>query len=246
MYFRMQGMALICGTDEAGRGPLCGPVVAAACILPEGVEIEGLNDSKKLTEKKRERLFDEIRKIALTYCIAQATVEEIDRVNILEASLLAMRRAIEGLYPAPEAALIDGNVERDFQLPARAVIHGDALVPSIAAASILAKVTRDRMCIELDAQYPAYGIKGHKGYGTKMHMNALREHGPAPIHRARFIRFLNPDADDAVTEANPEDIAHIKQYAAWAFPLERKPDTSGTTDGLPPYILDYKHAEVDA
>lgn len=246
LYFKTQGMTLICGADEAGRGPLCGPVVAAACILPEGVTIEGLNDSKKLTAKKRERLFDEIRKVALTYCIAQSSVEEIDRVNILEASLLAMRRAIEGLYPAPEAALIDGNVERDFQLPARAVIHGDALVPNIAAASILAKVTRDRMCIELDAQYPQYGIKGHKGYGTKAHMNALREHGPAPIHRARFIRFLNPDADDATTEASPEDIARIKQQAAWDFPAERKGDASGSLEDLPSYILEYKHAEDGA
>lgn len=240
---KAQGLTLICGADEAGRGPLCGPVVAAACLLPEGVEIAGLNDSKKLTAKKRDKLFDEIREVALTYCIAQATVEEIDRVNILEASLLAMRRAIEGLYPYPEAALIDGNVERDFQLSAHAVIHGDALVPAIAAASILAKVTRDRMCLELDAQYPQYGIKGHKGYGTKVHMNALREHGPSPIHRARFIRFLTPDADDTATEALPEDIAHIKERAAWDFPSHRKPDLTGSLDGLPSYILEYKHAE---
>ena len=243
LYFQTQGMTLICGADEAGRGPLCGPVVAAACILPEGVTIEGLNDSKKLTAKKRDKLFDEIRDKALTYCIAQSSVEEIDRVNILEASLLAMRRAIEGLYPAPDAALIDGNVERDFQLPARAVIHGDALVQNIAAASILAKVMRDRMCIELDAQYPEYGIKGHKGYGTKAHMAALREHGPAPIHRARFIRFLHPDADDAETEASAEEIARIKERAARDFPAERKPDLTGTLDGLPSYILEYKHAE---
>ena len=246
LYFQMQGMTLICGADEAGRGPLCGPVVAAACILPEGVIIEGLNDSKKLSAKKRDKLFDEIRESALTYCIAQATVEEIDRVNILEASLLAMRRAIEGLYPCPHAALIDGNVERDFQLPARAVIHGDALVPSIAAASILAKVTRDRMCVELDAQYPEYGIKGHKGYGTKAHMAALREHGPAPIHRARFIRFLHPDADDTATEASPEDIAVIKQRSAWDFPAERKGDATGSLDGIPSYVLEYKHAKCDA
>ena len=134
-YFEGLGYTLICGADEAGRGPLCGPVVAAACILPEGTVIEGLNDSKKLTPKKRDKLFDEIKVKALTYCIAQSSVEEIDRYNILEASLLAMRRAIDGLYPAPEAALIDGNVDRDFALPARAVIHGDALVPAIAAAS---------------------------------------------------------------------------------------------------------------
>ena len=237
------GLTLLCGADEAGRGPLCGSVVAAACILPEGAEIAGLNDSKKLTPKKRDKLFDEIREVALTYCIAEATVEEIDRVNILEASLLAMRRAIDGLYPAPDAALIDGNVERDFQLPARAVIHGDALVPSIAAASILAKVTRDRTCIALDEQYPQYGIKGHKGYGTKVHMDALRTHGPSPIHRARFIRFLHPDADDAATEASAEAIVAIKQRDAWGFPQDRKPDLTGSRDGLPSYILEYKHAE---
>ena len=239
-----QGLTLVCGTDEAGRGPLCGSVVAAACILPEGVVIAGLNDSKKLTPKKRDKLFDEIREVALTYCIAEATVEEINRVNILEASLLAMRRAIAGLYPTPDAALIDGNVERDFQLPARAVIHGDALVPSIAAASILAKVTRDRMCIALDEQYPEYGIKGHKGYGTKVHMDALRAHGPSPIHRTRFIRFLHPDEDDTATEASAEAIAHIKQRDAWGFPESRKPDLTGSRDGLPSYILEYKHAEA--
>lgn len=242
--FRSSGLTLVCGADEAGRGPLCGPVVAAACILPAKLEIDGLDDSKKLPPKKREKLFDEIKQNALTYCIAQATVDEINRVNILEASLLAMRRAIEGLYPLPEAALIDGNVERDFQLPARAVIHGDALVPSIAAASILAKVTRDRMCLALDAQYPQYGIKGHKGYGTKAHMDALRRYGPSPIHRTRFIRFLTPNADDASTEADRDEIARIKQRAAWDFPSERKPDLSGSVIGLPSYILDYKHAEA--
>ncbi len=243
LYFKEQGVTFICGADEAGRGPLCGPVVAAACILPEGVVIEGLNDSKKLTAKKRDKLYDEIKEKALTYCIAQSTVEEIDRYNILEASLLAMRRAIDGLYPLPEAALIDGNVDRDFPLPARAVVHGDALVPAIAAASILAKVSRDRGCIELDAQYPQYGIAGHKGYGTKVHMNALREYGPSPIHRARFIRFLNPDAPND-TEARPEDIAYAKQKVAWTFPA----DCHGTSfeearDRLPAWILDFKHGD---
>ena len=243
LYFEEQGFTLICGADEAGRGPLCGPVVAAACILPQGVVIEGLNDSKKLTAKKRDKLFDEICERALTYCIAQSSVEEIDRYNILEASLLAMRRAIDGLYPIPEAALIDGNVERDFPLPARAVIHGDALVPAIAAASILAKVSRDRGCLELDARYPQYGIAGHKGYGTKAHMNALREFGPSPIHRARFIRFLHPD-DTTDTEARPEDIALAKAKEAWAFPA----DCRGTAYGevkhlLPAWILDFKHGE---
>ena len=242
-YFEGQGYTLICGADEAGRGPLCGPVVAAACILPEGTVIEGLNDSKKLTPKKRDKLFDEIKEKALTYCIAQSSVEEIDRYNILEASLLAMRRAIDGLYPAPEAALIDGNVDRDFALPARAVIHGDALVPAIAAASILAKVSRDRGCIELDAQYPQYGIAGHKGYGTKVHMNALREHGPSPIHRARFIRFLNPDASND-TEAHPEDIEIAKQRPSWEFPSDCKGcDCETVRDRLPAWILDFKHSE---
>lgn len=185
------GYAVVCGVDEAGRGPLCGPVVAAACILPTGLVIEGLNDSKKLTEKKREALFDWICENALSYSIAQASVEEIDALNILEADLLAMRRAIDGLSIKPDCALIDGNVARDFQIPARPVVHGDAISPSIAAASILAKVTRDRLCIELDRDYPQYGIAKHKGYGTKAHMEALRTHGPAPIHRKQFIRFLD-------------------------------------------------------
>jgi ribonuclease HII len=169
-------------------------VVAAACILPSDVVIEGLNDSKKLTAKKREALFDVIRENALAYCIAEATVEEIDRLNILEADLLAMRRAIDGLQIPADYALIDGNIARDFQIPAKAVVHGDAISPSIAAASILAKVTRDRACIELDRAYPQYGIAKHKGYGTKAHMQALREHGPSPIHRKQFIRFLDKES----------------------------------------------------
>ena len=183
----------ICGVDEAGRGPLCGPVVAAACILPIDCEIEGLNDSKKLSEKKREALFDIITEKAISFSIAQATVEEINELNILEATLLAMRRAIEGLDTKADFALIDGNVCRDFPLDARSVIHGDAISPSIAAASILAKVTRDRMCLDLDREYPQYGIAKNKGYGSKAHMDALREHGPAPIHRTKFIRFLDDE-----------------------------------------------------
>lgn len=190
---RTQGFTAICGVDEAGRGPLCGPVVAAACILPEGYIPEGINDSKKLTEKKREKLFDIICENAVAYCIAEASVEEIDRLNILEADLLAMRRAIEGLSLKADYALIDGNIARDFQVPAKAVIHGDAISPSIAAASILAKVTRDRLCLELDREYPQYGIAKHKGYGTKMHMDALRQYGPSPIHRKQFIRFLEKE-----------------------------------------------------
>ena len=187
------GFEVICGVDEAGRGPLCGPVVAAAVILPDGLVIDGLNDSKKLTEAKREKLYDLIIENAVAYAICEATVEEIDSTNILEASLLAMRRAIASLPVSPDFALIDGNVSRDFHLPVRAVVHGDATSPSIAAASILAKVTRDRQCIELDRQYPMYGIAKHKGYGTKDHMEALRTYGPSPIHRAKFIRFLDKD-----------------------------------------------------
>lgn len=188
--FYEQGYKVICGIDEAGRGPLCGPVVAAACILPDGLYIDGLNDSKKLTEKKREKLFDIIKESALAYCIAQASVEEIDNLNILEADLLAMRRAIDGLSIKPDLALIDGNIARDFQIDAVPVIKGDAISMNIAAASILAKVTRDRMCIDLDREFPEYGIAKHKGYGTKAHMDALRQYGPSPIHRKQFIRFL--------------------------------------------------------
>lgn len=192
--YNEQGYSVICGVDEAGRGPLCGPVVAAACILPDGLYIEGLNDSKKLTEKKREKLFDIIKESAIAYCIAQASVEEINELNILEADLLAMRRAIDGLSIPADLALIDGNIARDFQIPAVPVIKGDATSMNIAAASILAKVTRDRMCIDLDRDYPEYGIAKHKGYGTKDHMNALRTYGPSPIHRKQFIRFLEKDA----------------------------------------------------
>ncbi len=188
-----EGYTYICGVDEAGRGPLCGPVFAAACILPDGLVIDGLNDSKKLTEKKREKLFDIIKGEAIAYSIASASVEEIDEMNILEADLLAMRRAIDGLEVKADFAIIDGNIARDFQLPARAVVKGDAISMSIAAASILAKVSRDRICSELDALYPEYGIAKHKGYGTKAHMDALREHGPSPIHRKKFIRFLDED-----------------------------------------------------
>ena len=190
---REQGYSFVCGVDEAGRGPLCGPVVAAAVILPDGLYIEGLNDSKKLTEKKREKLFDEICSSAVAYAIAESSVEEINQTNILEATLSAMRKAIASLPTKADFALIDGNISRDFQLPVRAVIHGDALSPSIAAASILAKVTRDRLCYELDKQYPEYEIAKHKGYGTKVHMDALRKYGPAPIHRTKFIRFLQDE-----------------------------------------------------
>ncbi len=188
-----KGYKYVCGIDEAGRGPLCGPVYAAACILPDGLVIEGLNDSKKLTEKKREKLFDIITKEAIAYCIASASVEEIDEMNILEADLLAMRRAIDGLAQKADFAIIDGNIARDFQIPAAAVVKGDSKSMSIAAASVLAKVARDRVCYELDRQYPMYGIAKHKGYGTEAHMDALRHYGPSPIHRKKFIRFLDED-----------------------------------------------------
>ncbi len=196
---RADGFGAICGVDEAGRGPLCGSVVAAACILPDGLDIPELNDSKKLTHKKRDKLFDIICASAIAYGIAEGTVEEINELNILEADLLAMRRAIDGLHTpdgkpyAADFALIDGNISRDFQIPAKAVVKGDSHSMSIAAASILAKVTRDRMCEEMDKAYPQYGIAKHKGYGTKEHMEALRQYGPSPIHRTKFIRFLNED-----------------------------------------------------
>ena len=187
------GYTYVCGVDEAGRGPLCGPVVAAACILPEGLVIEGLNDSKKLTEKKREILFEQIKKEAVAYAIAEASVEEINALNILEATLLAMRRAIASLPVKADFALIDGNINRDFQIDSAAIVKGDATSMSIAAASILAKVARDRICVDLDREYPQYGIAKHKGYGTKAHMDALRQYGPSPIHRKKFIRFLDQD-----------------------------------------------------
>lgn len=187
------GFEYVCGVDEAGRGPLCGPVVAAAVILPCGLVIEGLNDSKKLSEKKRERLFDAICENAIAYSIAYGTVEQINSTNILEATLSAMHEAVDKLSITPQHVLVDGNIARGFSISATPVIHGDAISPSIAAASILAKVTRDRLCAELDAEYPMYGIAKHKGYGTKEHIEALWTYGPSPIHRTKFIRFLDGD-----------------------------------------------------
>ncbi len=186
-----EGFNSVCGVDEAGRGPLCGPVVAAAVILPLGLEIEGLNDSKKLSEKKREALFDVICEKAIAYSIAEASPAEIDEINILNASMLAMRRAVEGLGVKADFALIDGNCSRGFEIPTETVVKGDAKSYSIAAASILAKVTRDRGCIELDREYPEYGIAKHKGYPTKDHMDAVRQYGPAPIYRKSFLKFLD-------------------------------------------------------
>lgn len=181
-----QGYAVVCGADEAGRGPLAGSVYAAAVILPQGLVIDGLNDSKKLTEKKREKLFEIIKAEAISYGIAYATAAEIDELNILNASLLAMRRAIAMLDPTPDFALIDGNQTRGFTLPVKAVVKGDSLSPSIAAASILAKVSRDRSCLELDAKYPEYGFAKHKGYPTKEHYEAIKTYGITPDHRRSF------------------------------------------------------------
>ncbi len=188
-----EGYSAICGCDEAGRGPLCGPVVAAAVILPRGLEIEGLDDSKKLTEKKREALYDIIVEKAISYGIAECSPEEIDEYNILNASMLAMKRAIDKLSVKADFALIDGNCSRGFEIPTETIVRGDSKSYSIAAASILAKVTRDRGCIALDQEYPMYSIAKHKGYPTKEHMNAVREYGVAPIYRKSFLKFLDKD-----------------------------------------------------
>ena len=186
---REEGFSVIAGVDEAGRGPLAGPVTAAAVILPDGVVIDGLNDSKKLTEKKRELLFDVIKETAISYCIAHATVEEIEEYNILQATFLAMRRAVAGLTLPPELVLIDGNqLPTGLTLPARTMVKGDSHSASIAAASILAKVTRDRYMDEQDKLYPAYGFAKHKGYGTKAHYEALASEGLSPIHRPSFLK----------------------------------------------------------
>ena len=183
-----EGYALVCGVDEAGRGPLAGPVCAAAVILPENCELPGLNDSKKLTEKKREALYDQIIEKAVAYGIAFSTVEEIEEINILSAALLAMNRAIEKLGVSPDVALIDGNTTRDIAVPARAVVGGDGKCACIAAASVLAKVTRDRLMLDMAKEYPQYAFEKHKGYGTKVHYAALEEYGPSPIHRMSFLK----------------------------------------------------------
>ena len=184
---RAEGYDRICGVDEAGRGPLAGPVCAAAVILPPDVELPGLNDSKKLSEKKRELLFPLIQEQAVACSVAFASVEEIEELNILRATFLAMNRAIAGLNVKPDLALIDGNQNREIAMPSRTVIHGDARCACIAAASILAKVSRDRLMKELAVRYPQYGFEKHKGYGTKAHYAALREYGPCPIHRRSFL-----------------------------------------------------------
>ena len=185
------GVSPLCGVDEAGRGPLAGPVCAAAVLLPTGLEIAGLNDSKKLSEAKREALYGEITQKALSYGIAFASVEEIEALNILGATFLAMNRAIAQLNPAPALALIDGNRNTGIEFPSRCIVDGDAKCASIAAASILAKVTRDRYMLEMAQHYPQYGFEKHKGYGTKAHYAAIREYGPCAIHRPSFLKKMH-------------------------------------------------------
>ena len=185
------GYKFICGVDEAGRGPLAGPVCAAAVILPQGAVIEGLNDSKKLSEKKREALFDVVKETAVAWSVAFASVEEIEEHNILNATFIAMNRAIEGLEKKADFALIDGNrVPKEIKIPCATVVKGDSLSMSIAAASILAKVTRDRFMMELDEKYPMYEFKKHKGYGTALHMDLIRKYGPSECHRPSFLKKL--------------------------------------------------------
>lgn len=186
-----EGFSLICGVDEAGRGPLAGPVCAAAVILPRGLEIDGLDDSKKLSEKKREKLFDDIVNAAVSYGIAFAGVEEIEEYNILGATFMAMNRAIGQISPKPELALIDGNRNKGICIESRCVVKGDSKCADIAAASILAKVTRDRYMLEMAEKYPQYRFEQHKGYGTKLHYEMLREYGPSPIHRRDFLRKMH-------------------------------------------------------
>ena len=183
-----KGMSVVCGVDEAGRGPLAGPVCAAAVILPPDVDIPGLNDSKKLSDKKRRELFPVIKECAIAYGIAFADHHEIDEINILQATYLAMERALSKLKVKPDIALIDGNRAKDFGVPVQTVVHGDSLSASIAAASVLAKVTRDDYMLEMAEKYPQYGFEIHKGYGTKAHYAALREEGASPIHRMTFLK----------------------------------------------------------
>lgn len=186
-----KGYKFICGVDEAGRGPLAGPVCAAAVILPEGAVIEGLNDSKKLSEKKREALFDVVKETAIAWSVAFASVEEIEEHNILNATFIAMNRAIDGLKTKADFALVDGNrVPKEIKIPCETIVKGDSLSMSIAAASILAKVTRDRLMLELDEKYPVYEFKKHKGYGTALHMDLIRKYGPSECHRPSFLKKL--------------------------------------------------------
>lgn len=184
------GYTNICGVDEAGRGPLAGPVCAAAVILPRNHIIEDVNDSKKLSEKKREILFDVIKNQALSYSIAFATVEEIENLNILEATMLAMKRAVKGLNITPDFVMVDGNKCPEIDIKCESIVKGDANSMSIAAASILAKVSRDRLCYEYAKQYPQYSFDKHKGYGTKLHIEMIRKYGPCPIHRKSFLKKI--------------------------------------------------------
>ena len=186
--FFSENIRVICGVDEAGRGPLAGPVCAAAVILPANLEIPGLTDSKKLTDKKRRELYPVIKEQAIAYGIGFASEQEIDEINILQATFLAMQRAIDQLAVKPDLALIDGNRQKDFGIPVKTVVKGDSLSASIAAASILAKVTRDNLMLEQSEIYPQYKFDIHKGYGTKAHYEALREFGPCPIHRMTFLK----------------------------------------------------------
>lgn len=187
---RQKGLTLICGVDEAGRGPLVGPVSAGAVILPQGLIIEGLNDSKKLTEKKREALYEIITKEAVSWSVGLATPQEIDEINILQATYLAMRRAVMGLSCIPDYALVDGNRDPLLSLPTATIVKGDGKAACIAAASVLAKVTRDHLLIELDAEYPQYGFAKHKGYPTKEHYEAIAQHGITCEHRLSFLKNL--------------------------------------------------------
>ena len=184
------GNKVVCGVDEAGRGCLCGSVYAAAVILPDGFCHPDLNDSKKLSPKKRDALFDHITEHATAYSIAYATVDEIEKINILNAAMLAMNRAVEGLGTEVDIALIDGNISRGFKCKTRTVVKGDSISPSIAAASILAKVSRDRYICELAEKYPEYQFEKHKGYATKVHVDAIRAHGPCEIHRPSFLKKI--------------------------------------------------------
>lgn len=185
------GYSAVCGVDEAGRGPLAGPVCAAAVILPEGAVIEGLNDSKKLTEKRREALFDKVKETAISWSVAFASIEEIEEHNILNATFIAMNRAIEGLNVSADFAIIDGNrVPKGIKVPCETVVKGDSKSMSVAAASILAKVSRDRLMLELDEKYPQYEFKRHKGYGTALHIEKIKEYGPSECHRPSFLKKI--------------------------------------------------------
>ncbi|MGI6337246.1 MAG: ribonuclease HII [Eubacteriales bacterium] len=203
-----RGFRLVCGTDEAGRGPLAGDIYAGAVILPPDFDVTGLDDSKKLSEKKRDALYTRITEEAVAWAVAAATFEEIDRLNILNAAMLAMRRAIESLPIRADYALVDGDKLRDMPVPARCIVNGDALSASIAAASVLAKVSRDRYMVQMAERYPGYGFEKHKGYPTKAHYDALREYGPCPIHRRTFLKKLyEPDIPDTRPGQYGEDLA---------------------------------------